>query len=427
MALTGKTQFPLGGANDLSTLQRLYFFPEIVGNVYYVSSTLGSSTGPGFAPANAYATIDQAVGACTANNGDVIIVLPGHADSVTAAGGLDIDVAGITIWGLGEGSLKPTVTLSTATTADVDVDAANIKIKGIKFVSGIDDLAVMLDVNEGGITFEDCEFVGPATTECINFVNLATTKDDFIFRRCRWLQNADPANTDGAAATGGIYLVDTENVLIEDCVFDGYFETAPIHNKTTACKYLTVRRTALNQLLTTTGTMWRFPAGTVGVVIDHGSNPTFVPGLGYKVTKTEDVNTATSDDLFTIVGKVKISLWTGEVTNALDAAVTDYQITLTTLNGVLVAAGNIASAAVGHMFTLNDDAGDTSLSTSTGAVSVTGVGDSQGKSGHLIVGKAGLVSDIAKAVRTAGAAGDAIVHTVFWMPLEVGAYMIDAA
>lgn len=399
------------------------------GSHFFVNSAhanAGTSSGHGYTPDAPLTTIDAAVGLCTTSAGDVIHVGPGHAESVTAAGGLDLDVAGITIIGTGNGSLKPTVTLSGDTAADVDVDAANITIKGIKFVSGVDSLAVMLDVNFGGVTFEDCDFIGPATTECLNFVNLATTKDDFIFRRCLWRQEADPAGTDGAAATGGIYLVDTENVLLEDCIFDGYFETAPIHNKTTACKYLKTVRCTLNQLLTTTGTKWRFPAATVGVQIDHNNDPTYYPGLGYKITKTEDVNTATSDALFTLAGKVKINMWEAEVTNALDAAVTDYKISLTTLAGELVAAGDIASAIVGHMFVLNSDAGDTALSTSSSAVSVAGVADSQGKTGPLVVGIAGG-SDVIKSVRTAGAAGDAIVHSVFWEPLEVGAYLVDAA
>jgi hypothetical protein len=150
------------------------------------------------------------------------------------------------------------------------------------------------------------------------------------------------------------------------------------------------------------------------------------PLLGFRVTKTEDVNTATSDDLFTLTGKVLITLWTCEVTNALDAAVTDYQITLTTLAGVLLAAGNIASSIVGHIFTLNHDAGDTALSTSTSAVSVAGVGDTQGKMGWLVVGKAGG-TDVIKSVRTAGASGDAIVHIVYYWPLETGASLVAAA
>jgi hypothetical protein len=150
------------------------------------------------------------------------------------------------------------------------------------------------------------------------------------------------------------------------------------------------------------------------------------PHYGFRVTKTEDVNTATSDDLFTLTGKVAITLWTCEVTNALSAAVTDYKIELTTLAGVLVAAGNIASSIVGHMFTLNGDAGSTSLNTSTSAVSVGGVGDANTSFGPLVVGVAGG-SDIIKATRTAGSAGDAILHIVYYWPLEAGASLVAAA
>lgn len=398
----------------------------IKGYAFYVDSATGSNSNDGTNWTQAVATLDYAVGLCTAGRGDIIFLAPGHAETLTAAAQCVLDVAGITVQGIGAGSLKPTFTLGTATTTDVDIDADNITVRNVRFVSAIDDLAVMIDVNEDEFTMEDCEFFGPATTECLNFINIATTKDNFIFRRCRFRQDADPTGTDAAAATGGIYLVDTENVLLEDCIFDGFFETAPIHNKTTACKYLTTRRCSLNQLLTTTGTKWRFPASTVGVVIDHFNDPGYYPGLGYKASKTEDVNTATTDALFTLAGKVKINLWEAEVTNALGTQPTDYQITLTTLAGVLVAAGNIASSIIGHMFLLNGDAGDTALSTSTSAVSVGGVADGNGKSGFLVVGRAGA-SDVIKSVRTAGDAGDAIVHSVFWEPLEIGAYIVDAA
>ena len=164
----------------------------------------------------------------------------------------------------------------------------------------------------------------------------------------------------------------------------------------------------------------------IAALATYTSPATFNPVLGYRVTKTEDVNTATSDDLFTLTGKVLITLWTGEVTNALNTSPTDYQITLTTLAGVLLAAGNIASAIVGHIFTLNADAGDTALSTSSSAVSVAGVGDTNGKGGHLVVGIAGG-SDVIKSVRTAGASGDAIIHTVYYWPLEAGASLVAAA
>lgn len=399
------------------------------GNVWFVQSThanAGDSAGKGQTPEAPFATLDYAVGQCEASIGDTIILLPGHAETITASVTLTLDVAGIVVIGIGEGPLKPTITLGTDTTATVTISAANVNIKNVIFKSNVDSLAIMIDVNADGAVFEDCLFWAPATKDCIDFVDLATTKDNFTFKRCTWISEADPAGTDGAANTGGVYLVDTEIVLFEDCAFHGYFETACIHNRTTACKWLRTRRTTLNQLLATTGTKWRFVAGTTGVNIDHQGDATWFPGLGYKATKTEDVNTATSDDLFTLNGKVKINLWEAEVTNALGAGVTDYQITLTTLNGVIIAAGNIASAAIGHMLALNGDAGDTALSTSTGAVSVTGVADCQGKTGGYVVGKAGG-TDIIKSVRTAGDASDAMIHSVFWQPLEVGAYIVDAA
>lgn len=395
---------------------------------FFVNSVTGSTgTGYGYTPDAPLTTIDAAVDLCTASKGDTIHVLPYHAETITASALCALDKAGIRVIGYGEGAATPIITLGTDTTATITISADDVTIRNIVFKSNVDDLAIMIDVNEDGVTFEDCVFWAPAAKDCLDFVDLATTKDNFVFRRCRWLSEADPAGTDGAANTGGIYLVDTERVLLEDCVFDGFFETACIHNKTTACKYLTTRRCSLNQQLAATGQRWRFPTGTVGVQIDHANDPGFYPGLGYRATKTEDVNVATSDDLFNVTGKVLIRLWNGDVTNALGAAVTDYQITLTTLAGVLVAAGNLASAIIGHQFTLNCDSGDTSLSTSSSAVSVGGVGDTNGKFGHLVVGRTGLITDVIKAVRTAGDASDAIVHTVFWMPLEVGAHLHDAA
>lgn len=43
--------------------------------------------------------MDYANGRCTANNGDVVFVQAGHTETVTAAAGLDLDVAGVTLGG----------------------------------------------------------------------------------------------------------------------------------------------------------------------------------------------------------------------------------------------------------------------------------------------------------------------------------------
>lgn len=221
----------------------------IKGQAFYVDSATGSNSYDGTNWTKAVATLDYAVGLCTAGRGDIIYLAPGHAETGTAAAFAALDVAGITVIGLGSGSLKPTFTFGAATTCDIDIDAANVTIKNIRFVSNIDSLAVFLDVNADYFTCEDCDFVTSSAKEAVCFVDLATTKDYFTFRRCRFEQPTDPAGTDGGAGTGGIYCVDSEYILVQDCWFVGNFETAAIHNRTTACKYLVVERTYIYSAL----------------------------------------------------------------------------------------------------------------------------------------------------------------------------------
>jgi len=214
---------------------------EPLGNVFYVHSS-GTSTGPGYSPETAYSTISAAITAATASQGDTVIVLPGHAETVTAASGVDFSKAGITVIGLGVGTNKPTITLGTATTASVDFSAANSVFRNFRLVSNINDLATFVEGGAGNVLIEDCDFVTSNAKEALAFVTVPTTYDDWTIRRCRFIQPTDPAGSNAAAGTGAVYLVDSENVLIEDCEFRGCFETAFVHNKTTAAANLWVRR-----------------------------------------------------------------------------------------------------------------------------------------------------------------------------------------
>lgn len=214
----------------------------IKGQAFYVDSAAGSNSNDGTNWTKAVATLDYAVGLCTAGRGDIIFLAPGHAETGTAAAFADLDVAGVTVQGIGQGSLKPTFTFGTAAGCDWDVDADNVTIRNVRFVSDVDSLAAFLDVNSHYCTVEDCDFVTSSAKEALTFIDLATTKDYLTVRRCRFEQPTDPAGADGGAGTGGIYLVDSEYVLVQDCWFVGNFETAAVHNKTTACKYLVLER-----------------------------------------------------------------------------------------------------------------------------------------------------------------------------------------
>jgi hypothetical protein len=144
--------------------------------------------------------------------------------------------------------------------------------------------------------------------------------------------------------------------------------------------------------------------------------------LGASVSKTENVNTATGVDLFTVSGSVLITLWKIEVTNALHTTVTDYKLRVKTSNRDLCAASDINSAAIGAIFMLNGDAGDTLINTAL----ATETADTNGKGlASRMVGKAGGSLTL-QSNRTAGASGDEVIHTVFYIPLEAGASVVAA-
>lgn len=86
-----------------------------------------------------YNTIEAAINACTAGRGDVIYVTPGHAETVTATS-LNLDVAGVTIIGLGVGLNRPILTFGAAA-ATINVSAANCAVYNIDHLSNFDNVA----------------------------------------------------------------------------------------------------------------------------------------------------------------------------------------------------------------------------------------------------------------------------------------------
>jgi len=191
------------------------------GNIFYVDSGDGTdSTGYGTHPDTPFATLDYAVGQCTANQGDVIFVLPGHSETLSAAGALDLDVAGIMIVGVGEGADQPLFTLDTGTGTDIDVDAASITVENIHFSANFADIAVCFDVNATDFTLRRCRFTETATD--MNFLVVvqdaaAAASDRITIEDCRAVGLLDASNTHfvNFAGTGTGHKV-VRNVLTGD-------------------------------------------------------------------------------------------------------------------------------------------------------------------------------------------------------------------
>lgn len=136
---------------------------KITGRVFYVGNSTTyvpggvagvDDTAHGDTPQRPFATLDYANNQCTASRGDVIYVLPGHAETIATATALALDVAGVSVYGLGEGSLRPTFTVSTAATATITVSAANVTWKNCIVVAGLDGLNTTITVTGADCTLD---------------------------------------------------------------------------------------------------------------------------------------------------------------------------------------------------------------------------------------------------------------------------------
>ena len=142
------------------------------GTVYFVSSVTGADGNSGTDPSSPKATVDGAINACTANKGDKVIVMPGHAETITSTS-TSMDVAGVSVICLGTGLERPTFTYSTAA-ATINVSAANCAFMGGHHIGNFLDvasaftLAAAKDFKLIGNTFED-------STASLNFLSIVTT------------------------------------------------------------------------------------------------------------------------------------------------------------------------------------------------------------------------------------------------------------
>jgi hypothetical protein len=136
------------------------------GTKFYVgpnATGAGDDGRSGRSKESSLATLTKALTLVTASKGDTVILLPGHAETVSAAAGLAVNKAGVNIVGIGNGSLQPTITFDTVAAADMDIDAANVTIEGVHFVANVADVVAAIDVNADDFTLRNCRFTEKAT------------------------------------------------------------------------------------------------------------------------------------------------------------------------------------------------------------------------------------------------------------------------
>ncbi|KKN10601.1 hypothetical protein LCGC14_1034890 [marine sediment metagenome] len=158
-------------------------------DTFYVDSGNGSDNNDGRDPAFPMATIDAAINKCTASQGDIILVFPGHSESPTAA--IELDVIGVSVIGIGNGTLRPQITMAADDNC-FEISAVNCKIENIYFnertVTPTSNNA-LVDVAAANAKILRCHFdVG---AEDLDSITLQAAADSCEIGYCKWVTTAN--------------------------------------------------------------------------------------------------------------------------------------------------------------------------------------------------------------------------------------------
>lgn len=238
--------------------------PLHAGTYRWVDSTHAhaSNNHDGTDRARPMATIDAAINRCTANADDVILVAPGHAETIAGATTLVPDVAGVNIYGLGRGAKRPTLTF-TATTSKIVVSGANTLIKNLLITtSGVVDVVLGVHVTGAGVVLEDVEIVeSGATSQFVLPLHVAAAGCKVLGYTFR--------GAAGDATVTGLRMSGADRLEVAGCHIYGAFQgsadaTGAIQSLTTANLRVNIHH---NQVENLDGTS---EAGIVFVATDTG-------------------------------------------------------------------------------------------------------------------------------------------------------------
>lgn len=225
------SNYPSGFANGIAIRGVPVEMPH-PGKVFWVNNSsvlpekgvAGSDGNPG-TYLKPFSTLDYAIGRCTANRGDVIYIMPGYTQSMTAADAVDVDVAGVSIIGLGKGNKRPKFTYDNSA-GEFVIGADNVHIENLWFVPSVTGITHAVDVETladdvsiVGCRFADAELAG--TDEFLKCIKVSVT--------ClRPVIKGNYFDMGEAGAASAIDIVTPQAVLIEDNVIYGDYSTSCI-------------------------------------------------------------------------------------------------------------------------------------------------------------------------------------------------------
>lgn len=261
------SNFP-GGFSGGVSIQGIPVLNTYPGQIFWVCSVIGSNGNNGKTKEKPFATIDYAIGKCTASKGDVILVMPGHTETITGTS-IVADIAGISVIGLGNGSLMPQIKHNHAD-AEVSIAADNVLWQGIRHSADVTGVKVAIEIEDGidYCTVRGCKFDVVATTTD-EFLATIRTNDESNYAL---IEYNDIDNGLGGAVEAIAMTKDTDATTIRFNRIQGDYSTACINGTTTLSTNLDIQGNLLMNGTTGnlgTETCIELVASSTGVIRDN--------------------------------------------------------------------------------------------------------------------------------------------------------------
>lgn len=245
------------------------------GNVWFVNSG-GTNAQDGTSPQTAFRTVASAISVATAANGDVIFLMPGHAETITSASSFgSISKSGVRIVALGLGSLRATFTFTTIVSATINITAANVSFTNCLFVANFADVVSCFTTTTAkNFQLFNCEMRD--TTSVLNFNNIVDTNttsndtDGLTLVGCNWY---------GLTATAASAVIKMDGTNTRLTVTDCYFAQASVDDSAKFMPIATGKVVTNMQLLRNIFNLADVSSATAGILITtNGSTNTGMIG-----------------------------------------------------------------------------------------------------------------------------------------------------
>jgi hypothetical protein len=194
------------------------------GDVWFVDGATGSdAAGYGRTPDAPFDTLSYAFSSDSVTSGDVVYLMPGHTETIGAAGSIAMDIAGVRVVGLGKGSSRPTFTWS-ATGSTWTIAGANCTVDNVLCTTtGVINVTAGILVTGADVSILNVEGRdGAADSQFIDFLGFGTGAARGLVKAFRFLGHATgDANASACQVTAVV-----DQFRVEDFWAIGLFAAA---------------------------------------------------------------------------------------------------------------------------------------------------------------------------------------------------------